>query len=152
MSQFQLEGNVDTRDQEILALRGQLARIDEALRLERIKTGSVEAGARELRRILTPLFSALKQIYGEMDDMQIAESPIAAPQFDPRWDSWKQKLGNGTAPAKVIDALLTHGFLTRTQLRPVAGIGWSTLDAATSRLKNLGLIEKNGDRWQLRAL
>lgn len=74
----------------------------------------------------------------------------SAPQFDQKWDAWKQKLGSGTAPARVIDALLTHGPLTRTQLRQAGELGWSTLDAATARLKNLQLIEKVGDRWNLK--
>jgi hypothetical protein len=74
-----------------------------------------------------------------------------APQFDPKWEMWKQKLGASTAPARVIGALLDHGPLNRAQLRQAAEMGWSTLDAATARLKNLSLIEKVGDRWNLKS-
>lgn len=73
-----------------------------------------------------------------------------SPQFDQKWEAWKQKLGSGTAPARIIDALLKQGPLNRTQLRSFGELGWSTLDAATSRLRNLGLIEKSGDRWNLK--
>jgi len=73
-----------------------------------------------------------------------------APQFDPKWAAWQQKLGASTAPSRVIAAILEHGPLNRSQLRQAAEMGWSTLDAATARLKNLSLIEKIGDRWNLK--
>jgi len=104
----------------------------------------------------------MTQLRQQMNTMQrglgvaAGEIPVAevtgavAPQFDQRWEAWKQKLGAGTAPARVIDALLTHGPLNRSQLRQAGELGWSTLDAATARLKNLSLIEKIGDRWNLK--
>lgn len=72
------------------------------------------------------------------------------PQFDQRWEAWKQKLGSTTAAARVIQAILDHGPLNRSQLRQATKSGWSTLDEATARLKNLQLIEKLGDRWNLK--
>jgi hypothetical protein len=143
-----VEATVDPR---VRTLDAENRRLDEALRLERIKTGQMEHGVRELRRQLTPLYRALQAVFGELDGMGIrdADNP-PAPQFDKKWELWKQKLGAGTAPSRVIDALLSHGPLTRTQLRQAGELGWSTLDVATSRLKNLGLIEKAGDRWNLK--
>jgi DNA-binding transcriptional ArsR family regulator len=89
---------------------------------------------------------------GKFDlDATVAMTAVAAPQFDPKWEVWKQKLGPSTAPARVIEAILGHGPLTRTQLRAAGELGWSTLDKATSRLNNLGLIEKVGDKWNLKS-
>lgn len=150
MSQFQLEGNVDTRDQEILALRNQLARLDEALRMERIKTGSVEAGARELRRILTPLFSALKQIYGEMDDMQIADSP-AATNNNSKWEAIKSR--NPGRIAEAIDVLLIHGGMTSSQLAASLKMNRSNCSGnLIPKLHSLGLAVRNGSVISLKQL
>jgi hypothetical protein len=103
-------------------------------------------------KLLNLLAHALRHVAsGQMDMSEVPTSSVAAPQFDPRWEAWKQKLGAGTAPARVIDAILNHGPLSRTQLRAAGELGWSTLDAATARLKNLGLIEKVGDRWNLKS-
>jgi hypothetical protein len=116
----------------------------------------------ELRDDFELMQKAMTQLRQQMNTMQrglgvaAGEIPVAevaggvAPQFDQRWEAWKQKLGAGTAPARVIDALLTHGPLNRSQLRQAGELGWSTLDAATARLKNLSLIEKVGDRWNLK--
>jgi molecular chaperone GrpE (heat shock protein) len=160
MSQPLLEGEVDNRDQEIRNLLRKVSELEDELAVSRAEGqrahNRVERGVRLLRDSTRDILNGLKLIHGEMDamipDTGISAGGVAAPQFDPRWDAWKQKLGTNTAPAKVIDALLTHGSLTRTQLRPVCEIGWSTLDAATGRLKNLGLIEKSGDRWILKTL
>ena len=108
----------------------------------------------KLRHMTLPFLNLLRAVHGEIDALGIMDTGLssvsaAAPQFDPRWEAWKQKFGP-TAPSRVIDALLTHGPLSRTQLRQAAEMGWSTLDAATTRLRNLGLIEKSGDRWNLK--
>lgn len=149
-SPYLLNGNVDTRDQELETLRQQLRQLDEALRMERLKTGQMEVAMRELRHMTKPFYQLLKAIHGEIDAMVKDSATVIAPQFDQKWEAWKQKLGVGTAPARVIDALLTHGPLNRSQLREAGELGWSTLDAATARLKNLSLIEKVGDRWNLK--
>lgn len=107
-----------------------------------------------LRGMTLPFYNLLRAIHGEIDAMGIVEPASAStpitPQFDQAWDAWKQKLGKDTATAKVIDAILSHGPLNRNQLRVTCQVGWSTLDAATARLKNLSLIEKIGDKWDLK--
>src|ERR1017187_2580496 len=68
--------------------------------------------------VLSLLTESLRHVAsGKMDIPDVSHAAMAAPQFDPRWDAWKQKLGAGQAPARIIDALLTHGPLNRTQLR-----------------------------------
>lgn len=133
---------VDIHSERITELEDQVASLHE--KMSNVKRDAIVA-------VLTMLSEAMRHVAsGKMD---IPEPPTAAaPQFDQRWEAWKQKLGAGTAPARVIDALLKQGPLNRTQLRQFGELGWSTLDAATSRLKNLNLIEKSGDRWILKQL
>ena len=138
---------------EVRELKRKLAHAELETRHAREDIGHVLGN---LQRMTKPFLDLLKAVHGEIEAAGFSPAPAAAaggvatPQFDPKWDAWKQKLGHGTAVTKVIDALLTHGPLTRNQLRTAAAIGWSTLDAATSRLKNLGLIDKANDRWSLR--
>jgi hypothetical protein len=121
------------------------------------RVAELEANQGQVKRdavlaLLNLLAQSLRHVAsGQMDIAESVPPQASAPQFDPQWQAWKQKLGGNTAPAKVIDALLTHGPLNRTQLRSAAELGWSTLDAATARLKNLSLIEKSGDRWNLKS-
>ena len=162
MAQPLLEGSFDQRawDNEIAGLRGEISRLtiqnrqlDEALRLERIKAQTLDAGVKDLRDLLWPLYRSLRLVFGEMDEMGIRDSvpPGTAPQFDKKWEAWKEKLGSTTAAARIIQAILDHGPLNRSQLRQATKSGWSTLDEASARLKNLQLIEKVGDRWNLKS-
>ncbi len=158
MGQPLLEGQTYVNDdaREVIQLTAKVARLEglnrqleEALRSERMVNENNSSGTRALREILTPLYRALQKVFGELDEV-IETIPVGAPQFNPQWKAWQDKLGQGTAPARVIGALLDHGPLTRAQLRQAAEMGWSTLDGATARLKNLQLIEKSGDRWNLK--
>jgi hypothetical protein len=152
-----LSGSYDAA--EVIQLTAKVARLeqqnrqlDEALRLERIRTQSVESAAKDLRNLLFPLFRSLRLVFGELDQMGVVETvPLGgAPQFDPKWAAWMDKFGRDKCPARVIQAILDHGPLSRSQLRQAIKAGWSTLDEATARLKNLQLIEKSGDRWNLK--
>src|SRR2546430_5925772 len=113
MTLLQLEGNVDTRDSEIASLRRQLAQMDEALRLERIKTGAIESGVRRLKSATTPLFHALQLIHGEIEAMGIDGN---SPQVggDQKWEAIKQRLAPRLREA--VDILLLQGPMRRTQL------------------------------------
>lgn len=122
----------------------------------------IEEIRNDLNQFMQQTGAALMQLRNQVDiirsGLSVAAGEISpggvtpqAPQFDQRWEAWKQKLGAGTAPARVIDALLTHGPLNRNQLRAASEQAWSTLDASTQRLRNLGLIEKNGNRWNLKS-
>lgn len=85
---------------------------------------------------------------------EITTVPIGgqnAPQFDPKWNAWMEKFGRDKCVSRVIQSILDHGPLSRSQLRQATKSGWSTLDEATARLKNLQLIEKSGDRWNLKS-
>lgn len=155
VSPLLLNGNVEdsnTTVRVIEDLRTELKRAKQEAQEWRDKYEESYGQTMAIRRVLQPQFEALQKLFGMLPEGQsnFGQQPHA-PQFDQKWEAWKQKLGPGTAPARVIDALLTHGPLNRSQLRQAGELGWSTLDAATSRLKNLSLIEKSGDRWNLKS-
>lgn len=146
MSQLQLEGKVT---QEYVEDHGSDALEQLSQRIEELEVKLSHVKRDAVVMVLNLLAESLRHVAsGKMDIPEVQTA--TAPQFDPKWELWKQKLGGTTAPARVIQALLEHGPLNRTQLRSAAELGWSTLDAATARLKNLSLIEKVGDRWQLK--
>lgn len=150
MSPLQLEGHIQEKESsEIDSLASRIERVERDL--ANVKRDVVRDSVIALLNIM---HAAMREIASGKFDLDTAPLAVAgapiAPQFDQKWEAWKQKLGAGEAPARVIDALLNHGPLNRTQLREAAGTAWSTLDAATARLKNLGLIEKIGDKWHLK--
>lgn len=153
-SPLQLEGYVDDRDQQIVALRQQLHQIDEALRLERNRNGAIQSGVRELQRATLPLYRALQKVHGEIDAMGLEDAatsdatpPMTAVKSG-AWDLWKQKLPGW--PAKIIDALLRHGELGTAQLVVAAQCPRKqTIYDVTSKLSKLGLLRNVGGKYQL---
>lgn len=142
---LQLEGAVDTRDQEMAALRRQLAQTDEALRLERIKTGAIEAGVRKLKSATTPLYHALQLIHDQIDAMGIESSAsTSGGDSDPRWQSFKNTFPG--VPARIIDALLTHREMSITQLSGLLKAHYNTVSNALSSLAKAGAVTKDGGR------
>lgn len=138
----------DLRDTEITQLRNLNRRLDEALRLERNKTGQIESALRELRRITLPFHKLLQAVHGEIDNLGIHEA-ITTSTTDGVWEKWKQKFGG--KKAEVIEALQSHP-MTRDQIRVATRSGWSTVDESVKHLKDVGLIEKVNGKYQLKAL
>ncbi len=109
-----------------------------------------------LRRQLSPLYRALQQVFGEIDSVAPDDAPygaVSSSGADARtqaiWDSWKRKMG---AASPVIDALLLQPGMTQTQIGIAIGRARSTVPALIYKLKNAGLIVKDGDRYSLKAL
>lgn len=157
MSTLMLEGNVDDRDLLISGLREQLRTSQEALAEERKKNAGVDVGMKELRKALTPLYGALKHMFGEMDAMGVGfepAAPDAATSMSPRvkaaWDNWKHKLG--PLAGKHIDALMIHGAMTNVQLRIAVGCGTTSTTNAIYALNKAGLINKSGGKVSLKEL
>lgn len=112
---------------------------------------------KSLQQVLAPLHRSLRAVFGEIeaggvDANPYGPSPSAAPSHvpqDAKWQPWIEKW-KGTKKAVVIQTLLEHGPLTRTQLRSATESGWSTIDAVTAQLQNLGLITKENEKWTLK--
>lgn len=144
----QLVGHVDDRDDIIEGLREKNRRLDEALRTERNKVGQSEAGVKELRRVLTPLYRALQTVFGEMDAMGIEDAGSSTPNIangdNPRWQSFKQAYPG--APAQIIDALMVHREMGITQLAALLKIHYNTAQTALDKLAKAGAVTKDGTR------
>jgi hypothetical protein len=122
------------------------------LREERARSAGIERGAQELRKALNPLYSALRHIYGEIEEMGVGQAaePGVAPRVAAVWQSWKAKLG--AAPAKAIEILMLHGAMTQGQLRLQMRCAHSTCSNAVTALNKAGLIDKSGGKISLKQL
>lgn len=105
-----------------------------------------------LRSQLKPLYHALQQIFG---DIAAFDDPGSAgtngdSRIDAVWRAWKEKLPG--APAKIIDALRTHGELSTQQLAIACRIGKTTVTDSVYKLNRAGLINKAGGRFSLKQL
>jgi hypothetical protein len=128
-------------DEELLSVRRDLD--DSNREKERL-----ERTLRNLRQQLSPLHRALRAVFGEIE-LAIGEEDFAAPspsgsegpqaqRTDPRWESYKQNFPG--APARMIDALLTHREMNITQLSKLLKMDYSTAKAAASKLRQAGAI------------
>jgi hypothetical protein len=141
----------ESLQRELYQRNRELAEAQEQLRLERLKTASIEAGVSELRTVLTPLYQALQHIFGEIGAMDIAEStPPMRAHLSSAWELWQQKLPG--LPAKAIGVLLAHGELNRTQLRIQLGCATRSITDVVYKLNQAGLINKNGGKISLKQL
>jgi hypothetical protein len=146
-----LEGAVDDRDEIILKLKAQLRESESARLVEQGRVNAVEAGVRELRESLNPLYRALRQVFGEIEAMGVAEvgrGSEANPRNSAAWEQWKQRLGGATARA--IDALMVHGEMNQTQLRIILGCATRTVTNVVAALNQAKLIDKNGGKISLK--
>lgn len=130
-------------------LRQELAQARAEVTAARRENGQAIA---RLRAQLSPLYSALHGVFGEMD--AIGDAPDVAPLIDGRkkavWESWKSKLGGSTA--KVIDALLLHGEMNTQQVAIAIGLHRTTIPALIYKLNQAGLLNKNGGKFSLKEL
>lgn len=147
MSLLQLEGEVDTRDQEIATLRRQLAQLNEALRLERNKTAAIEYGARKLKSATTPLYHALQHIHGEIDAMGFGDAGNQT-QGNPKWEDWKRRMPG--RPAEVIELLQVNRDMSVQNLMTAMKAGKNTVYQIMSRLGQAGVTKCTGGRYSLK--
>jgi hypothetical protein len=141
------EDNRDLREQVAEARR----------QLESQRSESVRAIS-ELRKILSPLYQALRMTFGEIDVIVPQGENGSATAVPPQpahkqavWESWKRRLGGSVA--KVIDALMTHGQLDTGQLAIITGLDRRTIsNTCIYKLNQAQLITKNGGKFSLKDL
>lgn len=75
-------------------------------------------------------------------------APSATTSDSDKWERIKAKVGGKMA--QIIEALQLTGTATQTQLRMQAGGGLSTIQQAIYKLRDMGLLVKNGDGWSLK--
>lgn len=137
---------------EIAELREALAEKDRQLATHK---RIADHGVKNLRRQLHPLYTALQQVFGQIDtlvDADAPEAPAVNGRVEKVWADWKSKLPGSCG--KVIDALLLHGPMTERQLCVAARISPNTLRGGTgviSRMNAAGLWEKRDGKFTLRS-
>ncbi len=105
-------------------------------------------GIGELRRLLKPWYQALQLIHGELDAAGADDAIAGRSSSD--WSEWKTRLGPSCA--KVIDALLLGGEMTVKAIMVSAKMGPNTVYPATSKMRQAGIITKNGGKFSLKKL
>lgn len=153
--------DADERDQELEALRAENRRLERAVADANVRASRAQDDANRallaLRRQLAPLYRALQMVFGELDaagvsDVPSEASPQATPATDARvravWENWKQRFGGKTAA--IIDALLLQPGMTASSLRIAVQCRMQTVYDSTSKLKQAGLIERQGDKYYLK--
>jgi hypothetical protein len=158
MPQRQLEGEVvperapDDRDLIIRGLRTQLAEAEDSSRVARMKVAQIEGGLRQLRSFLAPLHSWMKDIFGELNAMGIAEgmpAPGTPVALNSKWDVIKSHHPGRIAEA--IDILLAHGRMNTAQLAVAMKTSHGNCkDNIVKRLAALGLIVREGREFRLK--
>lgn len=149
-----LEGRVDTRDQELVDLRRQLADLEDELVVARAEAkrarGQIERGVRLLREATTPLFNGLKMIHGQMDDL-VPDNGVTSPSGSDKWDAIKKRMTPRLAGA--IDILLVQGGMRRTQLASAMKMDYSNCSKnVITILLRQGLLVDNGGELSLKEL
>lgn len=145
----------DVLKQRIEELESQLQDAEQRVREAQQKGLVASRATVEIRRQLSPLYSAMKALFGELDSFseaapeQSASGPLSADRYAP----WKAKF-RGKA-ADMIDALMKYeGGLNRRQLAKLSGMAYPSggFNDNIFKLHNAGLIEKNGDIIRLKRL
>lgn len=122
----------------------------------RKRVSVADAPIASLREKLEPFYKLLQAVFGDIDEIDPTPSGEGESRgkVDNRvravWESWKSKMPG--APAEIIDALLTHTSANATQLKVICKRDIKTIYSAISRMKNAGIIEKNGGRFSLKQL
>jgi hypothetical protein len=154
-----LEGAPDPAEvtrlrREIIGLEAELKTAkDEAAKVKRDSADALQA-IRALQSMLEPFHKAINMIFGEISRVDLGElaspaSPGAAPSGrDPRWESWKQKLGG--KQAEFIELLLEHQEMTAAQLAAAAKVHRDTCYQIIHKLSRAGILAKNGGRFSLK--
>lgn len=143
-------------------LRRKNFKLEEELRQTRVElTKALKASdkfvlpMRHLRKVLNPLYRALREIYeeGELESVgpdRDDPSVAVAPRASAVWERWMNQLGGNRAA--VLKALLEHGEMSRVQLRVASAVPDGSLNSVTSELHKLGLINRGGGKYSLKEL
>jgi hypothetical protein len=121
-----------------------------ALAETRARLNGISRGQAKLKQQLSPLFEALKMVFGELQDVEATATISAGAASLVKWQSWKEKLPG--RPAEFIDLLLLHNEMTGAQLQAAARCGKDTVYQTIAKLNKAQLLVKNGGKFSLKAL
>lgn len=149
-----LEGNVDERDGTIAALEQEVERLEGDLGIARAEVAHLrKENARAvsaLRRQLSPLHQALRQVFGEMDALGTDEPGSPDGKTD-KWNVIKQRLTPRLREA--VDILQLQGTMRRTQLATALKMDYSNCTKnVIGVLIRQGWVVDNGGNLSLKEL
>jgi hypothetical protein len=144
---FEVDEN-DSLRRKVERLESEVADVRRQLREAKLKLSTANLPLLKIQKLLGPWHDAINELYGEFDGVEFSSSPQN--KNSAVWESWKQKLGGGTA--KVIDALLLHGEANTIQLSIATGLHRTTIPALIHKLNKASLINKNGGKFSLKEL
>jgi hypothetical protein len=154
MGSLALNSSPQQLQQELYRLRGELAEKNEeieSLRAQLLEAKPALQSQARLRQILSPLYIALQQVFGELRSSEnIPVSPVGAQGANPKWEYWKQKLGGKAA--EFITELLIHGEMTGRQLIVATRCSDRTMYKTISELNKAQLLNKNGGKFSLKEI
>jgi len=149
----------DDRDERIADLEADVKNLQAEVQRAQAEAKSARREATRalsaLRQQLTPLYRAMQMVFGELDAAGVDDAaPTGAAAQPPRvsaiWEAWKARMPGG--PAKIIDALLLQPDLNTQQLAIAIGVHRNSIGQMIWKLNKAGLLQKNGNRFSLKAL
>lgn len=115
----------------------------------------IEALEKEVSELRGEMDRNMRQVSDLLRSAKIVfgTAPNAGPSSSPtvdldKWERLRVKLGGKMA--EIIEALQLTGKATRTQLKNQTGGALGTIDQAVYKLRDMGLLVKNGDGWSLK--
>lgn len=152
------DARIDALERDVYRLEGELAAAREATRKAH---SDIERAVANLRRQLSPLHQALRQVFGEIDAVlpesetpPYSGTPSVGNQNTDRvtkiWDSWKARFPGRAA--QIIDALMLQPGMNAGQLAIAIGCHRNSIPDLIYKLNKAGLIRKSGNAFFLKDL
>lgn len=117
--------------------------------------GELRQEVAELREQLESLRDECRGFVSMIRSARIVFGSGPAPASQPsvtsdsdKWERIKAKVGGKMA--QIIEALQLTGTANRTQLKNQTGGAMGTIDQAIYKLRDMGLVVKNGEGWSLK--
>jgi len=168
-----LDGVIDTsaivddvprEDPRVAKLEAQIDDLQAELAAARAARNTAVRALTNLRQKLSPLYTALQLVFGDLDAAGVPEAapvvpgatpaPTDGPQLQRKdhaiWASWKEKLG--ASCGRIIDALLLHGDLNQQQIAMAVHMHRKTVANNLGIMGRAGLINRNAGRYSLKSL
>lgn len=152
----------DSQHEEVERLRREIRGLEMELREAKDEAETAKLSAsdavqaiRALREQLGGFYKALKMIFGEISRVEAGEVYSAPPTSEsrstlsPRWEMLKSKLG-GRQEEFIV--LLQHGEMNAAQIRAAAHCDIKTVYATIKKMRDGGLLNKNGGKFSLKEL
>jgi hypothetical protein len=146
----------DSYEREITGLEAEIDRLKNELEQERREGKAAKSAVKAIQKHFKADFMVLRAVFGEIEAVGLEDEPgtvsAASPsagKLSPRWEMLKQRLGG--RQGEFID-ILQHGEMSAAQVRAAAHCDIRTAYAVLQKMKDAGLVSKNGGKFSLKEL